>query len=134
MDKKHSIEGSKSSSVEVKCGTAKLVQFKKFELCLGCQKIWLDQVPYGEPRLTFQRMYWLICRSLLNRHLTNTLLGYMPRINTGWTSTNVGQYIDRDVIDSVSAKAYWSNTGQLPVVYWSTVGLVSVASREIVDR
>ena len=58
----------------------------------------------------------------------------MPRINTGWTSTNVGQYIDRDVIDSVSAKAYWSNTGQLPVVYWSTVGLVSVASLEIVDR
>ena len=37
-------------------------------------------------------------------------------------------YTDRDIIDSVSAKAYWSNTGQLPVVYWSTVGLVSVAS------
>ena len=58
----------------------------------------------------------------------------MPRVNTGQTSTNVGQYSDRDIIDSVSAKAYWANIGQLPVVYWSTVGLVSVASREIVDR
>ena len=57
----------------------------------------------------------------------------MPRVNTDQTSTNVGQCIDRDIIDSVSAEAYWSNTGQLPVVYWSTVGLVSVASREIVD-
>ena len=104
------------------------------DLCSGCQKIKLDQVPYREPRLTFQRMYWLICRSLLNQHLTNTLVGYTPRVNTGRTSTNVGQYIDHDIIDSVSAEAYWSNTGQLPVVYWSTVDLVSVASREIVDR
>ena len=94
----------------------------------------VDQAPYREPRLTFQRMYRLICQSLLNRHLTNTSVGYMPRVNTGRTSTNVSQYIDRNIIDSVSAEAYWSNTGQLPVVQWSTVGLVSVASREIVDR
>ena len=93
----------------------------------------MDQVPYGEPRLTSQRMYRLRCRSLLNRHLTNTSVGYVPRVNTGQTSANVGQYIDCDIIDSVSAEAYWSNTGQLPVVYWSTVGLESVASREIVD-
>ena len=79
-------------------------------------------------------MYRLICRSLLNRHLTNTSVGFVPRVNTGRTSTNVGQYIDCDIIDSVSAEAYWSNTGQLPVVHWSTVGLVSVASREIVDH
>ena len=78
-------------------------------------------------------MYRLICRSLLNRHLTNTLVGYVPRVNTGQTSANVGQCNDRDIIDSISAEAYWSNTSQLPVVYWSTVGLVSVASREIVD-
>ena len=57
----------------------------------------------------------------------------MPRVNTGQASASVGQYIDRDIIDSIAAEAYWSNTGQLPVVYWSTVGLVSVASREIVD-
>ena len=94
----------------------------------------MDQAPYGEPRLTFQQMYRLICRSLLNRHLTNTSVGFVPRVNTGRTSTNVGQYIDRDIIDSVSAEAYWSNTDQLPVVHWSTVGLVSVASREIVDH
>ena len=50
-------------------------------------------------------------------------------VNTGRTSTNVSQYIDRDVNGSVSAEAYRSNTGQLPaVVYWSTVGPVSVAS------
>ena len=79
-------------------------------------------------------MYRLIYRSLLNRHLTNTLVGFVPRVNTGQTSTNVGQYIDCDIIDSVSAEAYWSNTGQLPVVHWSTVGLVSVASREKVDH
>ena len=66
--------------------------------------------------------------------MTNTLVGYVPRVNTGRTSTNVGQYIDRDIIDRVSAEACWSNTGQVPVVYWSTVGLVLVASREIVDR
>ena len=66
--------------------------------------------------------------------MTNTSVGYVPRVNTGRTSTNVGQYIDLDIIHSVSAEAYWPNTGQLPVVYWSTVGLVSVASREIVDR
>ena len=65
---------------------------------------------------------------------TNTSVGYVPRVNMGRTSTNVSQHIDRDIIDSVSAEAYWSNTGQLPVVYWSTVGLVSVARREIVDR
>ena len=88
----------------------------------------VDQAPYREPRLTFQWMYWLICWSLVNRHLTNTLVGYVPSVNTGRTSTNVGQYIDRDIIDSVSAEAYWSNTGQQPVVNWSTVGLVSVAS------
>ena len=53
----------------------------------------------------------------------------MPRVYTGWTSTDVSQYIDRDVNGSVSAEAYRSNTGQLPaVVYWSTVGPVSVAS------
>ena len=76
----------------------------------------------------------LICRLLLNRPLTNTSVGYVPRVNTGRTSTNVCQYIDHDIIDSVSAEAYWSNTaGQLPVVHWSAVGLVSVASREIVD-
>ena len=79
-------------------------------------------------------MYRLICRSLLNRHLTNTLVGFVPRVHTGQTSTNVGQYIDCDIIDSVSAEAYWSNTGQLPVVHWPTVGLVSVASREKVDH
>ena len=79
-------------------------------------------------------MYRLICRSLLNQHLTNTSVGYVPRVNTGRTSTNVGQYIDRDIINSVSAEAYWSNTGQLLVVYWSTVGLVTVASGEIVNR
>ena len=79
-------------------------------------------------------MYRLICRSLLNRHLTNTLVGFVPRVNTGQTSTNVGQYIDCDIIDSVSVEAYWSNTGQLPVVHWSTVGLVSVASREKVNH
>ena len=79
-------------------------------------------------------MYRLICLLLLNQHLTNTSVGYVPRVNTGRTSTNVGQYIDCDIIDSVSAEAYWSNTGQLPVVYWSTVGLVLVASREIVNR
>ena len=66
----------------------------------------LDQAAYGEPRLTFQRMYQLICRSLLNRYLTNTWVGCMPRVNTGRTSTNVGQYIDHDIIDSVSAEAY----------------------------
>ena len=65
---------------------------------------------------------------------TNTSVGYVPRVNTGLTSTNVGQYIDRDIVDSILAEAYWSNTGQLPVVYWSTVGLASVASRKIVDR
>ena len=58
----------------------------------------------------------------------------MPRVYTGRTSTNVGQYIDRDIIGSVSAEAYQSTTGQLPAVYWSTVGPVSVDSREIVDR
>ena len=79
-------------------------------------------------------MYRLICLLLLNQHLTNTSVGYVPRVNTGRTSTNVGQYIDRAIIDSVLAGAYWSNTAQLPVVYWSTVGLVSVAGREIVDR
>ena len=71
-----------------------------------------------EASIDIQRMYRLICRSLLNRHLTNTLVGYVPRVNTGQTCTNVGQYIDLDIIDSVSAEAYWSNTGQLPVVYW----------------
>ena len=35
---------------------------------------------------------------------------------------------------AVSAEAYESTTGQLPAVYWSTVGPVSVDSREIVDR
>ena len=65
----------------------------------------LDQAAYGEPRLTFQRMYRLTCRSLLNRHLTNTLVGYVPRVKTGQTSTNVGQYVDRDIINSVSAEA-----------------------------
>ena len=83
----------------------------------------------GEPRLTFQQMYRLICGSLLNRHSTNTLVGYVPRVYTGWTSTDVSQYIDCDVNGNVSADAYRSNTGQLPaVVYWSTVGPVSVAS------
>ena len=71
-----------------------------------------------EASIDIQWMYRLICRSLLNRHLTNTSVGYVPRVNTGQTSTNVGQYIDLDIIDSVSAEAYWSNTGQLPVVYW----------------
>ena len=66
--------------------------------------------------------------------MTNSSVGYVARVNMGRTSTNVGQYIDRDIIDSVSAEAYWSNTGQLPVVYRSTVGLVLVASQEIVDR
>ena len=65
----------------------------------------------------------------------NTLVGYVPRVYTGWTSTDVSQYIDRDVNGSVSAEAYRLNTGQLPVVvYWSTVGPLSVASWEIVDR
>ena len=68
-----------------------------------------------EASIDIQRMYRLICRSLLNRHLTNTSVGYVPRVNTGRTSTNVGQYIDIDIIDSVSAEAYWSNTGQLLV-------------------
>ena len=87
----------------------------------------MDQVSYGEPRLTFKRMYRPICGSLLDRHSTNTLVGYVPRVYTGQTSTDVRQYIDRDVIGS--AEAYRSNTGQLPaVVYWSTVGPVSVAS------
>ena len=85
----------------------------------------MDQVSYGEPRLTFQRMYRSICGSLLNRHSTNTLV--VPRVYTGRTSTDVSQYIDCDVIGST--EAYRSNTGQLPaVVYWSTVGPVSVAS------
>ena len=79
-------------------------------------------------------MYRLICRSLLNRHLTNTSVGFVPRVNTGRTSSNVGQCIDRDIIDRVSAEAYWSNASQLLVLHWSTVGLVSVASREIVDH
>ena len=98
--------------LKLSVGLQNWLQFKKFEFSSGCQKIKLDQVPYGEPRLTFQRMYWLICRSLLNRHLTNTCtsVGYVPRVNTGRTSTNVGQYIDRDIIDSISAEAYWSNT------------------------
>ena len=82
----------------------------------------VDQVPYGEPQLTFQRMYRLICRSLLNRHLTNTSVGYVPRVNAGRTSTNVGQYIDRDIGKSILVK------------YQSTNGLVSVADQEIVDR
>ena len=88
----------------------------------------LGQAAYGEPRLTFQRIYQLICRSLLNRHLTNTCtsVGYVPRVNTGRTSTNVGQYIDRDIIDSVSAEAqllvkYRSTTGGILVNCWSCI-------------
>ena len=88
----------------------------------------LGQAAYGEPRLTFQPIYRLICQSLLNRHLTNTCtsVGYVPRVNTGRTSTNVGQYIDRDIIDSVSAEAqllvkYRSTTGGILVNCWSCI-------------
>ena len=99
-------------------------------------KIKLDQVPYGEPRLTFQQMYQLICQSLLNRHLTNTSVGYVPRVNMGRTSTNVSQHIDRDIIDSVSIDRsilvkYQSTTDGILVNRWSCI---SCLSREIVDR
>ena len=59
---------------------------------------------------------------------------YRELIRVEHPPMSANTYTDRDIIDSVSAKAYWPNTGQLPVVYWSTVGLVSVASREIVDH
>ena len=94
------------------------LQFKKFEFCSGCQKIKLDQVPYGEPRLTFQQMYRLICQLLLNRHLTNTSVGYVPRVNTGRTSTNVGQYI---LIGVLLIAYQQKHIGQIPVNYrWYT--------------
>ena len=76
---------------------------------------------------------WVVTQ--LSPHSTNTSVGYVPRVYMGWTSTDVSQYIDRDVNGSVSAEAYRLNTGQLPVVvYWSTVGPLSVASWELVDR
>ena len=64
---------------------------------------------------------------------TNTSVGYVQRVYTGRTSINVGQYLDCDIIGSVWAEAYQSTNGQLLAVYWSTVGPVSVDSREIVD-
>ena len=109
-------------------GLQNWLQFKKFELWSGCQKIKLDQVPYGEPR------YWLICRSLLNRHLTITSVGYVLRVNMGRTSTNVGQYIDRDIVDSLPAEAYWSNTGQLLVNYWWYTGQLLVLYQLLVEK
>ena len=33
-----------------------------------------------------------------------------------------------DMIGSILGEAYWSNTSQLRMLYWSTVGPVSVAS------
>ena len=70
--------------------------------------------------------------SLVTR-LTNTSVGYVPRVYTGQTSTNISQYIDCDIVGRLLAEAYQSTTGQLPVVYWSTVGPVSVDSQEIVN-
>ena len=95
----------------------------------------LDQAAYGEPRLTFQRMYRLICRLLLNRHLTNTCtsVGYVPRVNTGRTSTNVGQYIDRDIIESVSAGRSII-IGQIPVNYRWYTGQLLVLYQSLVKK
>ena len=84
---------------------------------------------YGEPPLTFQQMYRLIiCRSLLNRHLTSTSVGYVPRVNAGRTSTNVGQYIDHDIGRSILVK-YRSTNGGILVNRWSCISCWSRNSR-----
>ena len=49
-------------------------------------------VSYGEPRLTFQRIYWSICRSLLDRPI-HRWVGYVPRVYTGRTSTKLSANI-----------------------------------------
>ena len=71
---------------------------------------------------------------IINTQPIPALVGSVQRVYTGRTSTDVSQYIDRDIIGTISTEAYRSNTSRLPLVYWSTVGPVSVASQETVDR
>lgn len=95
-----------------------------------------DRVSYGEPGLTCQPMYQLICRSLLDQHSTDTSVGYQPRVDQQPKDKLVKcPPMSADLLTLISSVAYWSTTGQLsvnyrsiisqpPVVYRSTVCLV----------
>lgn len=86
-----------------------------------------DRVSYGEPGLTCQPMYRLICRSLLDQHSTDTSVGYQPRVDQQPKDKPVEcPPMSADILTLISSVAYWSTTGQLPVNYRSTIGQLSV--------
>ena len=82
-------------------------------------------VSYGEPRLTFQQIYWSICRSLLDRPIHRSV-GYVPRVYTGRTSTKLSANILTVISLVVYRQRHISQlTGQLLVNYrWSTFQLL----------